>query len=260
MAVYVAYSDEAGIGDARGEFLVGGFIARKSLWPEINRAWRERVLNGPPKIPYLHMTEIRNPAWRETHGVSYNESECRIAEAVWVLRSTGAMDAVASIIRRDNLQDSIHKLYKRKKAIPRGLDEPDYACYMAYINIVLLRAHKLHPDATRVDFVVSEKETVTKGLRDVYTVVKYWLQQYKPELAPLLGSLRSASMKRLLPLQAADVICWYLQRYYSKQFTRIDENRMWYLLKERDGDLHDWSSDALEEVAQGLIKANLIPK
>lgn len=84
-----------------------------------------------------------------------------------------------------------------------------------------------------------------------------WLGHFKPDLAPLFGGLTSASMEVELPLQAADVLCWHLQRYYRGRFSRTDENRMWWLLKERDGDLYVWERPALQEVADAiaLLKA-----
>jgi hypothetical protein len=48
----------------------------------------------------LHMTDIRSRAWRDGHGISYNESECRVAEAVRAIDSTGALDAVASVVEQ----------------------------------------------------------------------------------------------------------------------------------------------------------------
>src|ERR1700686_3067758 len=73
MAVFVAYSDESGSGDARGQFLVGGYVASEQDWPYVAGAWQERVLDGPPRIPYLHMRECRNADWRQEVGVSYTE-------------------------------------------------------------------------------------------------------------------------------------------------------------------------------------------
>jgi hypothetical protein len=61
MAVYVAYSDESDVGDTNGSFIMGGFLASEQDWIELSELWQNRVLNGPPKIPYLHMKEIRLP-------------------------------------------------------------------------------------------------------------------------------------------------------------------------------------------------------
>lgn len=252
MSVYLAFSDESGVGDPRGKFLVAGYLAPESKWPALISAWQSRVLDGPPRIPYLHMTDIRSNAWRSEHAISYNEAEGRVAEAIRVIYSTGAMSAVASVITRADLQDLFHRPHRRRKDIPVGLDEPDYACYLAFINIMLLRAYKLHPDATKVNFIVSYKEVVTKGLNNLTDVTRHWLKSERPEIAALFGDVIPASMEEELPLQAADALCWHLQCYYRGGYSRIEENRMWYLLKERDGDLHEWTTDELKHVADQI--------
>jgi hypothetical protein len=62
-----------------------------------------------------------------------------------------------------------------------------------------------------------------------------------PEVAELFGECKSSTPEKEIGLQAADLICWHLQYNYRGDFPRTDENRMWCLLKPRDGDLHEWS-------------------
>jgi hypothetical protein len=64
---------------------MAGYVARKADLQYFRTAWRERVLDGPPKIPYLHMSEIRRESWRNKHNLSYNDSEECISEAVRVV-------------------------------------------------------------------------------------------------------------------------------------------------------------------------------
>jgi hypothetical protein len=254
VAVFVAYSDESGVADPGGEFLVSGYVADELEWPWVASAWQDRVLNGPPPLPYLHMREIRDEEWRNQHGISFNDSENRISEAVRVLYSMGAMSALASVIKRVDLQEVIHSKFKRKKQIPVGLDEPDYLCFLAYASFVLAEVHENYPLATRVNFIVSRKNNVTEHYKDFVETMKQYFEQHQPELSSLVGDLIPASMEDLLPLQAADVLCWHLQRYYAEKGyrDRTIENRGWYLLKERDGHLHTWERSELEEFAVNL--------
>jgi hypothetical protein len=105
MAIYTAYSDEAGVADPSGEFLVCGYLGSEATWDYVRQAWQERVLDGPPRIAELHMTDIRSGYWRAKIGMSFNDSENRVAEAVRVIHSTGALDAVASVIKRSVLYE-----------------------------------------------------------------------------------------------------------------------------------------------------------
>jgi len=54
-------------------------------------AWRERVLDGPPSIPYLHTADIRSSQWRLLHGLSHSDAENRLDEATRVIRSMGSL-------------------------------------------------------------------------------------------------------------------------------------------------------------------------
>jgi hypothetical protein len=117
MAVFTAYSDESGVGDPSGEFLVCGYVADETVWPWLIAAWQERVLDGPPKIPYFHMREMPRPEWRQEHGITFNDAETRIHQAILVLYSTGSMSAIASVIKRKDMQEIFHSKFKRKAPV-----------------------------------------------------------------------------------------------------------------------------------------------
>jgi hypothetical protein len=259
VSIYVAFSDESAIADPGGEFLVAGYVASEDNWAWVTRAWQERVLDGPPRLPYLHMTDIRSSAWRSENSVSFNDAENRVSEGVRILYASGSLTAMASVIKRRDITEIIHSLYPSKKKIPTGLDEPDYTCYMAYLAIMLIRVRAVYPDAALVNFVCSSKnKKITKGLKDVLDVTRAYLTDYRPERAPLLGGLVTASPPLQLPLQCADVLCWHLQRYYSGAFDRTEENRMWYLLKERDGAIHKWEREDLEVFVKALREKGMV--
>jgi hypothetical protein len=252
VAVFVAYSDEAGVGDPGGEFLIAGHVADEKEWPWITDAWQNRVLDGPPKLPYLHMVDIRSREWRKQQAITFNDGEERVSEAVRVLYSMGAMSALCSVIKRSELAEAIQSKFKRKNQIPIGVNEPDYICFLAYASYVLREVQRRHPETERVNFVVSKKENVSEHYRDFVRDIKRYLGLNSPERASLVGDLIPASMEDQLPLQAADVLCWHLQRYYTKNFDREIESRMWRLLKERDGHLHVWTKSELKEIAERL--------
>lgn len=94
MSVYVAFSDEADLGSKGGKFVVCGYVAAENEWPWFARAWQQRVLDGPPKLPYLHTNPLKSHKWRQQHGICLNDAERRIDEAVNVLVSMGPMSAL----------------------------------------------------------------------------------------------------------------------------------------------------------------------
>lgn len=198
------------------------------------------------------MAEIRHHRWRNQHGISFYQAEQRISEAVNTIYSMGKMSALASVINRRDLEQLVQSKVKVKRRLPLGLDEPDYICYIAYIVHTIAQVYKAYPDATRVEFVVAEKQKVSTHLPQFHTDIRNFLADFDPKLETLLGDLIAAPMQSCLPLQMADLLCWHLQRYYAKTFDRTDESRIWKLTKERDGHLHQWERADLEQLAKGL--------
>jgi hypothetical protein len=172
------------------------------------------------------MKEIRRPEWREQYGLSSNDAEERISEAIRVLGSMGAMSAIASVIKRQDLQELFHSGFKRRRDIPVGIDEPDYFSFVAYVSFMLAEAYRNYREVDRVNFIVSKKQNITKNLNEFYETIKSYFKQYHPELFPLFGDLIPGDMELQLPLQAADVLCWHIQKYFANTFDRIEEGRI----------------------------------
>lgn len=82
VAVFVSASDESDGGNHRSKFWHGGWVAPEADWFNcFAPAWQERVLDAKPKIPFMHMTEIRDPGWRKEHGISWDEAQTKMDEA-----------------------------------------------------------------------------------------------------------------------------------------------------------------------------------
>jgi hypothetical protein len=253
VAVFVAFSDEADVGDKSGKFVVCGYVADEEEWPCFARAWQERVLNGPPKLPYLHTNPLRNYEWRQEYGngISLNDAEYRLDEAVRVLRSMGPMSALGSTILKSDL-DVFARHFNKRKKIPLGLNEPDYFCFIAYAVLVLGEVYKNYPLAERVNFVVSRKETITHHLPGFRDDIREWLKDTYPHLASLVGDLIPASMEEQLPLQGADVLGWHLQRHFANRLDATDYRRLMVLV-DASGAMFEWERSHLEEMLKGSL-------
>jgi hypothetical protein len=91
MAVFIAFSDECH-SKKSGNFYYSGLVAPESDWLNyFSPAWQERVLDGPPKIPHLHTTDIRNSLGREKYGLTALEADRCIDEAISIISTTGSI-------------------------------------------------------------------------------------------------------------------------------------------------------------------------
>jgi hypothetical protein len=263
VAVFVSFSDEAGTGDAKGEFLVSGYVAEEREWPFVAGAWQERVLDGPPKIPYLHMTEIKNDGWRRKYEISQHDSQDRISEALKILSHSGGLSINTSIIKRSELTAILHSRYSRKKDVPLHLSEPDYFCFLAYSAFTVANVYRKYPCAEKVDFVVSRKQKVTHHINGAHDDVRKLLGAIEPRLQQMMGEIIPASMEERLPLQSADFLCWHQQRLYAGTSHPVDDERLTVLKNSADGYVQRWGPKELLSVAERMMPAsrslNLLP-
>ena len=92
MAVFASASDESDGGHHRSTFWHGGWVAPVTDWSlYFAPAWQERVLDAKPAIPFLHMTDIRNPKWRKEHGVSWLQAQDKMDEAAILIDQIGTL-------------------------------------------------------------------------------------------------------------------------------------------------------------------------
>src|ERR1035441_8314627 len=113
MAIFVSFSDES---ETAGFFHHAGLIAWEKEWDKVFvPAWQKYVLDRPPKIEYLHMTEIRSRAWREKRGLSPEEAELRVNAAVNLICKMNAKWAfqICSTTRTEYISE-VGPLYFRK--------------------------------------------------------------------------------------------------------------------------------------------------
>jgi len=255
MSVYLAFSDEASVNEIEGEFLVAGYIAKETDWPEFSAAWQDRVLDASPPIPYLHMTEIRSPKFREKHGLTYYDSERRVDEAVRVIYSMGPMSAFCAKLKKDVFE----RVFVGKKSKHFSYRDPDYLCFLMYVMQTIFFVKHTYHDVKLLNFIAAEKQAIPhKRLKEVVEGIRQLLAEKEPEYASILGDVveASCSPEHQIPLQAADVLCWHIQRYNFhalKPIVRLErgiENRMWYLLKDRHGHTDELDESLLVEMGR----------
>jgi hypothetical protein len=93
---------------------------------------------------------------------------------------------------------------------------PDYQCFSAYAMSVLNDIATKDPNVRKVIFNISRKRYVSHILQhDVREELIKYYERENPHLAKLVGDIVPLSMEEHLPLQAADVLCWFLQRTYA---------------------------------------------
>ena len=255
MAVFVCGLDESSGKDRRDRFFMGGFVAPEADWVSaVTPAWQARVLDGPPQIPYIHMTDIRSSRWREEHGLTESDADMRVDAAIDVIDRVPALFPIGMSVDAGVVRDSLSGM---RVVHPRGGSaplDPDYVCFMGYSYLALLYVAKTYPDAEKVDFIIERNGRITKFIQAFHSgLAKSLAALGLPEASKLVGDLIPAGKERV-PLQAADVLCWHTAR--SRETMDELDNKRYGRLAQRLGMKMGLDADQIKELALSLVEPN----
>lgn len=223
MAVFVCVTDESY--DDRS-FVYGGFAAPADIWDVwFDRAWTERVLNGPPPIPWLHMTEVMNTEWQSEHGLTPWQADRRLDCAADVICSTGGLVPVVFAADADKYASIVLQPYSPTPTSKAPL----VADYIAYVWFALTQLKWLHDefgaDVERVDFKVEENGPTTRRMAGFHrSLIDGLTYINREELVPLVGTFETVG-KRCVAAQAADFLLWHARRARSGRLRRSESRR-----------------------------------
>jgi hypothetical protein len=259
MAVFLAACDETGTHDGRGNFYSGGYMAPTLDWVHhFTPAWEDRVLNREPRIPYLHMTSIRSKAWRAKHGISGVEAERRVDSACDVIASTGSLFLITARINEGLWRDrfkSFGIIRENTKQVAVDRMPPDLQSFFGFVTVAL--QYGVESGAEKVDFIIERKHRVTQVLLDMFEKLRgNYPELGEPEYAALMGKL-VAGGKDHVPLQAADLACWHVQRQDQQMLDPIDYKRM-RTIGSKFGQPFHMKDEWTERTAAGL-EASKVP-
>lgn len=249
MAAFLSASDENAGKDHRSMFFYGGLVAPvKDWWEVFTPLWEERVLEGPPKICNLHMTDIRSKAWREKHGLSEEQAERRVDEALLVFDSVPSLRPISSRMNAGKFFDTFNK--KKMLKIRSGAAKhfpPDYIAFIAYVITVLAHVAENCPDAEKVDFLIEKKGEITDHIKEFFDDIQTILPEFgERNLSELVGELIPGGKERS-PLQMADVFCWHAYRRECGTLTETDSRR-YSKFSSRDGERQEWEDGMIEKL------------
>jgi hypothetical protein len=133
--------------------------------------------------------------------------------------------------------------------VEKGVADPDYLCFMAYLTHLLAYLYINRPDVTRVNFRVAKKEKVTRRVEEFFECYKR--RAIRP-LANLAGDFEAMDAKAVEGLNAADMLLWHLQRHYAGTLRRHDEYRL-ALIGETPGTIYEYSGEDMEAMGSRLV-------
>jgi hypothetical protein len=216
VSIYVSYSDESSVRDGAGQFIIAGVVADERYWPKFSRRWAREILDAPPKIPYVHMTDFRSKEWRFRHGLCWEQQIQKVKQAVKIICEEKAVGVFLGSMPEARWTAFKVRAESEGVNIAKNKGFADYPCFTTYAAAVLNQVAFDISDLRKVNFIVSRKQNVSHHLRnDVKTAMDRYFESDHPELAKIFGDIVPLTMEDHPPLQAADVLCWHMNRAYA---------------------------------------------
>jgi hypothetical protein len=256
VSVYVSYTDETESPDQRsGKFLISGYMADETKWPEFSKRWAKEVTIATPKIPHLHMVDIRSAGWRQKHGITRVQADEKVRRAVDIIADT---DFIAGYITQVSEQVYLGALKILDDAGVRSKknhNRIDYICFIAYSLALVTKIANEMPDVRKIIFAISKKQTVSHHLsHGLYDAMVDELRILSPKLGELFGEVLPLDMEHHMPLQAADVLCWHLQRTAKVDEQDSEVRRNMAVLQQKELYAIDVPDSALITLAKNLVR------
>jgi hypothetical protein len=200
------YFDDSGSHGGEGLYVLGGFLAPYVSWPRFNSEWLS-ILQRDPDIAYLKTSEAISLRG-EFDGWPGRLRDQKIFELAEVAERW-AVARISAMVWKADFDAHI------KGASPwRELDNPYFLLFYQIIILTVSFILELGNGTfdisdTRIEFVFDEQGVLGREAVEWWDVLK---QALDPEKAQLLGGPpKFGSDKRLFPLQAADLLAWFVR-------------------------------------------------
>jgi Protein of unknown function (DUF3800) len=184
-----AYIDESGKSDPP-VFVMAGFIARAEQWAAFNDEWRE-ILDMPPRIEAFHAADS---AW--------SKDRKRFIALMSVIRRH-VMTGIAVTVFHDDYQAALGR------RISARMDRPYFLMYQA-IMALAFQWEVENGLNEKIDFIFDEQFEESDFLQSKFSEL---ISVAPPGVKERFGNRPiHADDKKILSLQAADILAWSLRR------------------------------------------------
>jgi|HubBroStandDraft_6_1064221.scaffolds.fasta_scaffold247341_2 hypothetical protein len=200
VAPLTAFIDDSSSSEDDQILLLAGYAQTAQVWAAFSDDW-DKVLREKPVIRYCHMTEAESLKG-EFLGWDGEQRNRKLAALAHVIVEHDPW-SIECFVSRKKYEEIL------EPGIAYDLRGPYFPCFYGTI-VSLVRYHAQTGITLPTDFVFDEQGKIGAEAVLWYEVIK-GLQ--KPEVRSLMGGTPLfRDDKKVLPLQAADMIAWHLRR------------------------------------------------
>ncbi len=210
MVVWQAFIDESGNRDHSPVFVMGGFVATVEKWRRFSDEWR-RMLDMRSPIAYFKMNEAATLAGQFLHWSEKLRDE-RVAIAYGIVEEYVDLQLSCVI--------ELKHFDRLTRRIPKEISSHNpYLVALSSLITGITHHQKQFGILEGVDFIFDEQVREQDLIRSEWNLVKEILE---PEVEALLGNTPDfRDDQKVLPLQAADMLAWWVRSMATEALTGV---------------------------------------
>lgn len=240
LAVLQAYVDDSTKTVGRRTLFLAGYVNTAQKWADLSEEW-ERVLQQGRPAAYMHMADaerMRGPF----RGWGRLDRELKVLALARTIADSDPWSFSIAIDLRD-FSDVFGP------TVPYGFQQPYFLAFFAAQILVAGHHHNLGVTST-VDFIFDEQSQIHRTATALYSMLK---EVQAPELRSLWGATPIfRSDKEVLPLQAADMLAWHVQRETRNGILIPRRRASDYLLRDGEHVFQHYGRAELTEMGEGV--------
>jgi hypothetical protein len=207
----LAFVDDSGSGGDSPYYVLAGYVAGESTWAGFVPDW-QAVLDCSPRLEYFKMNEAEMLTGQFA-GFSSEERDARLDEFIDVVLKCDPWEASVAVPAKE-FQEVL------RPVLLKSHDNPYYSAFIAMVTAFSGIYRWSGYDET-VDFIFDEQAGMQNKMHRLYQRFRHWYPNWR------LGRVGFNSDKKVLPLQAADLIAWQTRRFMcSREGTRTQFKRL----------------------------------
>ena len=233
LMVLQGWFDESGKGQ-EPVYLLAGYVAKKNVWEDFADDWQAE-LDRVPRLPYLHVNETQR-----FKGWSLAERTERFLRFVGIIKKHNLDGSILPLKHSDHREfyriAATHPFIKPYER--RMFKTPYFLAFQSTFGVMLSKQAKKRAETGITELIeilfdegIDRKVRLERGFNLMIESVKREMPEYLDLLINKQAEFRDDEV--FLPLQAADLLAWYVRRLcYEGARGKQYADPVWLALKE----------------------------
>jgi hypothetical protein len=243
--VWQAFFDESGERSHSPVLVLGGFLAPYLQWVEFSKQW-DLMLGMKPRIEYFEMNEA-HAFTGQFVGWSDEERDERVRLAYRIIEDHVSFQATCVVDI-----EALHRVIPREELLGRQ-PNPYYVAFSGLITGITQHQRKHLGIDEKIDFIFDERSEKSKII-DAWEDFKVNASDDTRDLLGWTPAFRDD--KDVLPLQAADLLAWWVRKMATEEADKIPRVKFpWQPQRQIPGVQMIWDEARLIGARDAIISA-----